>query len=492
MNSSNQNGEILHVIIEQPFIKKCILINVYRPPQGNVDLFTKKIIDNITDLNVKFPNAEIILLGDFNLNTLTKNSIDAQQVKWIEQATGLKQYITGTTRHSNNDSCIDLIFTNLQNTFSTKILDVNISDHQFIYLNRKHQTKPRAKLDVLGRSYKNYDHDLFCHKLLQMNWMHFYQMENVNIAWNIMLTNIKSAIDDMCPLKHFKVAQAKEPWVTNEILELIKDKDKLLRRAKNRNNENDWHLAREARNNANLQIRHAKANFIQENLNINQNNSKKFWQNIHDILPNSKKKNSGKISLKDSNFNFILDDKLMANTLNNYFTTIGPSLAANMNDPWVYDGPIINHTMIDTFHVNTVELLEILNDIDCTKSSAIPYINSRVLKDALICLVDQFAFILNLSFETSIFPDDWKIAQITPLAKDGDLTNCNNYRPISLLPLPGKIAEKIAHNKLMYYFENNNLLNKKQGGFRKNNSTVNSISEFTHKIFSAISRPLLQ
>ena len=38
----------------------------------------------------------------------------------------------------------------------------------------------------------------------------------------------------------------------------------------------------------------------------------------------------------------------------------------------------------------------------------------------------------------------------------------------------------------MNYFENNDLLNKKQGGFRKNNSTVNSISEFTHEIFSAI------
>ena len=66
----------------------------------------------------------------------------------------------------------------------------------------------------------------------------------------------------------------------------------------------------------------------------------------------------------------------MANTLNSYFTTIGPSLAANMTDPWVYNGPNINHTLIDTFHVNSDELLELLNDIDCTKSSAIPYISS--------------------------------------------------------------------------------------------------------------------
>ena len=63
---------------------------------------------------------------------------------------------------------------------------------------------------------------------------------------------------------------------------------------------------------------------------------------------------------------------------------------------------------------------------------------------------------------------------------------CNNYRPISLLPLPGKIAEKIVHSRLSEYLENNKILNKNQGGFRKNNSTMNSVSEFSHEIYDAI------
>ena len=231
LNCSNQNCEMLHVIIEQPFIKKCILINIYRPPQGNIETFTESLVNNITDLNIKYPNAEIILMGDLNLNIKDKNSPEAKHVKWIEQA-GLKQYITGTTHYSNNDSCIDLIFTNMIDNFTTYILDINISDHQFIHLNRKHSSKPKTKL-FLGRSYNNYDDELFCQNLLNLNWMHFYQCMNVNTAWSIMHLNIKTIIDDMCPLKHYKVAQAKEPWITNEILELIKDKDRLMRRAKN-------------------------------------------------------------------------------------------------------------------------------------------------------------------------------------------------------------------------------------------------------------------
>ena len=186
LNCSTQDYEMLHVIIEQPFIKKCILINVYRPPQGKIDNFNNKIIDNITYINNTYPNAEIILLGDFNLNVLDKNSDEAKHVKWIEQATGLKQHITGVTRFSNTNSCIDLIFSNMDNNISTNILDVNISDHQFIHLNRKHCSKPKAKLDFIGRSYKNYDEQVFCNRLQDIDWNALYQCEDVNIAWDIM------------------------------------------------------------------------------------------------------------------------------------------------------------------------------------------------------------------------------------------------------------------------------------------------------------------
>ena len=99
-----------------------------------------------------------------------------------------------------------------------------------------------------------------------------------------MLTNIMSTIDRMCPLTNYKVAKSKEPWVTNEILEMIKDKDRLLRRAKNKNTENDWILARNARNNVNYQIRRAKANFIQDNLEFYKHISSVRKVNSHIIF----------------------------------------------------------------------------------------------------------------------------------------------------------------------------------------------------------------
>ena len=93
----------------------------------------------------------------------------------------------------------------------------------------------------------------------------------------------------------------------------------------------------------------------------------------------------------------------MANLMNNYFTNVEPSLAANMNDPWVCNGNVSDITLIDDFYVETEELLKLLQDIDISKSAGIEYLGSNNLKDALITLIDEFRYILNLFISTGTF-----------------------------------------------------------------------------------------
>ena len=93
---------------------------------------------------------------------------------------------------------------------------------------------------------------------------------------------------------------------------------------------------------------------------------KPILSKITSIVTKIMQRNSGKIlissksppppkkkekSLRDGHQHFILDNNDMANILNSYFTTIGPSLAASINDPWVYNGPILNCTLNEIFHV---------------------------------------------------------------------------------------------------------------------------------------------
>ena len=71
---------------------------------------------------------------------------------------------------------------------------------------------------------------------------------------------------------------------------------------------------------------------------------------------------------------------------------------------------------------------------------------------------------------------------MTPLPKGGDSTDVSNLRPISLLPIPGKILERLMHNKLSSHIELNNILTKFQGGYQKGKSTIDSISVFVDNI----------
>ena len=66
----------------------------------------------------------------------------------------------------------------------------------------------------------------------------------------------------------------------------------------------------------------------------------------------------------------------------------------------------------------------------------------------------------------STYPEIWKLANVTPVYKKNDKQLIKNYRPISLLPICGKLFEKIIFNNLYKYLNTNNLITKNQSGFR--------------------------
>ena len=53
----------------------------------------------------------------------------------------------------------------------------------------------------------------------------------------------------------------------------------------------------------------------------------------------------------------------------------------------------------------------------------------------------------------------WKTANVIPLKKGGDPTEVGNLRPISLLPLPGKLAERLKHTHISQFIETQGLFN---------------------------------
>ena len=84
-----------------------------------------------------------------------------------------------------------------------------------------------------------------------------------------------------------------------------------------------------------------------------------------------------------------------------------------------------------------------------------------------------------------LFPEIWKHANVVPVHKNNENNLKENYRPISLLPIFGKILEKLVYDSLYSYLVSCKVLDPNQSGFRPGHSTVNQLLSITHTIFQA-------
>ena len=59
------------------------------------------------------------------------------------------------------------------------------------------------------------------------------------------------------------------------------------------------------------------------------------------------------------------------------------------------------------------------------------------------------------------------------------------HRPISLLPICGKIFERLLYNKIFHFFQENNLISPNQSGFKPEDSCTNQLLSITHEIYKS-------
>ena len=159
-------------------------------------------------------------------------------------------------------SCIDNIFSNSEIIAGAKVVDWNFSDHLLIMVKRKRHRHNHDKVEFEGRSYKNDVKDELQEELIDRDWDDFYATQDPGDCWDKMVTYLRSFLDRRCPLKKFKVKEIQEPWVTNEILEEIKDKDSSLRVAKRTGIVEDWAKARADRNRVGRLVEQAESDFL--------------------------------------------------------------------------------------------------------------------------------------------------------------------------------------------------------------------------------------
>jgi Notch-like protein len=94
-----------------------------------------------------------------------------------------------------------------------------------------------------------------------------------------------------------------------------------------------------------------------------------------------------------------------------------------------------------------------------------------LVKQCLCYFIKPLVHIYNVSFQTGIFPDMMKKAQIRHLFKKGDIQDIQNYRLISILSTFSKILKELMYNRLLSFLKKCNALTNVQHGIMENKST---------------------
>ena len=320
--------------------------------------------------------------------------------------------------------------------------------------------------------------------------------------WNLLSTDCNHVMNDFlfkmegCTERHapIKKLSAKEiklkskPWITSNILKMIKMRDRLFERKKRQPlNEEIKRLYNLFRNRVFRELKKSKKSYYSSYFNEHKDNIQKVWQGIRSLV-NTKSTSKG-LSQLEINGSIIDDPKKIANHVNNFFVNIGPELDKSI--------PRIDNISPSRFlknriqlnfliaHVSDEDVINIIQSLP-NKGTGPASIPLRMLKVAADLIAIPLCHIINISFSTGIFPDALKIAKVIPLHKGGSTQDENNFRPISLLSIFDKIIEKLMHKRLYHFLESHEILYKNQFGFRKSNSTIFALIEITERIKESI------
>ena len=178
---------------------------------------------------------------------------------------------------------------------------------------------------------------------------------------------------------------------------------------------------------------------------------------------------SSSITILDKNDIITSDSKKIANIFNELYGTLGSKIQQKI--PTQDRDYNFYHERRDqngkrcinpdgcTFYLSPAgpaEVEKIIDEINVKKSTGPLGIPVFLLKTFKTFSSPWLAELVNLSFETGIFPDVLKVAKVNPLhKKESKLDHCN-YRPTSLLSVVSKIFEKLIYKRIYFYLDKKN------------------------------------
>ena len=496
LNRQMQFIETLFVEIETDN-KNIICGIIYRRPNASKPQFINEL-ESILSL-LERENKYINLMGDFNINLLTKNDNSTDQLVNLMHSFNLVNSINKPTRVTHTSATIiDHVWTNAYAKISNNgIIYDFTSDHFPIFcilqFNIPHDNDSKHKV-IKFRNYSEENINSFKNNLNEVDWTLVESIDNPNVAYDNFSSIFYNVFNKNFPIitKRKHVKPFEKPYIDFELKQLINQKNKLQKKyAKHPITYANEYKA--LRNRVTGLIRNAKAKYFKDRLNGSSGDSKKTWNVINDIIKPKSENPQCKfvnISFDENNIienDFITDPGDVVDKFNTYFTKVGPVLSSKIPQgdlSCLHFMGLRNPNNFSFVTVSEAEVCSLMLDLE-DGAAGYDEIPAKVIKYALTFISQPLTHIINRSLLTGVVPSRLKIARVTPIFKKGSKQLFSNYCPISVLPVISKVLEKIVHIQLSSFLNEYDIIKQNQLGFQEKKSTTAAILKFTDYILNS-------
>jgi len=459
--------------MQQVKVNDYLITAVYKSPnqskEENLQLF--EFLKNVP--------SKSIIVGDFNFpkidwRTTTPTGAKAEMELFLEsiQESFLNQLVRNPTHRAGN--ILDLVLVSDESIVQNEIqilTEKAISDHfpLIIELNLVNEIPDTQELipDFKKANFHGMRQHLFeANMPMKMTGM------STEAMWNFLKSEINDSVLKFVPLIKRRERQG-ESWKNKEVKNHLNQRKRLWKRYKTLKTVQSKREFRAAASLTKDVILKAQREFEDKLAEDLTKNPKLLYSYMK-----SKTKNHDTIGpLKDVNGQLVFEPKKQADILNRYFGSVfGSDSKVNI----VSDARDEDDLQIVYF--NPEDIKKKVLHMKSRSSPGPDKITPIVLKECIDVLKLPLSILFNMSIQEGVVPEDWRIANVTPIFKKGQKCEPSNYRPISLTSHVGKLMERIISDKIKKHLQDHSLLNEAQHGFRQKRSTTTNLLAFWNSV----------